>query len=611
MKQWLALLLAALLVLTGCTPVSAPLPAREEMPVPAGTTQEDTAPAPNDPDALAQALTAGLASLPERLDPALCVGVDAMTVCAQLFSGLARWDVDDAGAQVVVADLAESLPAGVQNENGTVTYTYTLREGACWSDGMPVTAADFAYGWQRAAEMLTDAPYGYLLEVIDGYTEGDAAARLNVQAADARTLVVTLREATPWWEQLLALPVFSPVRQDVTERDGWDTDRTHFVSDGRYLLTDWSADVMQLQKNPCHPDAANVALPQLTLRTADAGTLLAQFESGAWQFAGDVPSDALERLDGSEALSVAGRCATYFLCWNNNAELLPEESSLTDEAAELARMEVRRALSRLLDRSALVAQTGGGQVAAGSLVALGVTEADGSQFCEHAGSYRGGGYYDVTPEAADTNRALALQVLKKYYAFDEETGKFVNFPESLYLYNTSEGHAQVADFLQTSFAALGIPMEVHDLQSAEFLSARGAGEFTLARGGWAADYDDAAAFLQLWTTDAAANAVQLGRGKNALLKAYSVDVRDLGYDLFVQNGTWAETYDALLALTQTCADRAVRTALLHRAEDLLMQTGCVMPLSYYTDVYLLDAKVQGFYTSPLGEKYFWRCVIEA
>ena len=86
-----------------------------------------------------------LASEPDTIDPALNSAVDGATMLAHLFSGLAKWSQDADGNLQIVADAATELPAGVENEDGTVTYTYTLRDGLVWSDGQPVTAGEFAF----------------------------------------------------------------------------------------------------------------------------------------------------------------------------------------------------------------------------------------------------------------------------------------------------------------------------------------------------------------------------------------------------------------------------------------------------------------------------------
>ena len=112
-----------------------------------------------------------LASEPATLDPALNSSVDGATVCIHLFSGLAKWEKDDNGVLQIVADCATELPEGVENEDGTVTYTYTLKDGLKWSDGKDLVAGDFVYAWNRAASVELAADYGYMFELIDGYAE--------------------------------------------------------------------------------------------------------------------------------------------------------------------------------------------------------------------------------------------------------------------------------------------------------------------------------------------------------------------------------------------------------------------------------------------------------
>ena len=48
---------------------------------------------------------------------------------------------------------------------------------------------------------------------------------------------------------------------------------------------------------------------------------------------------------------------------------------------------------------------------------------------------------------------------------------------------------------------------------------------------------------------------------------------------------------------------------MHRAEDLLMSTGCICPLYFYTDLFMISKDVNGFFSNPLGYKYFMYCTI--
>ena len=122
-------------------------------------------------DETVKSLAVCLSSEPDTLDPALNSAVDGATMCAHLFAGLAKWTQDAEGKLVIAADLVTELVEGVANEDGTVTYTYTLKDGLKWSDGKDLTAADFVYAWNRAADPVTAADYGYMFEVIGGYAD--------------------------------------------------------------------------------------------------------------------------------------------------------------------------------------------------------------------------------------------------------------------------------------------------------------------------------------------------------------------------------------------------------------------------------------------------------
>ena len=55
---------------------------------------------------------------------------------------------------------------------------------------------------------------------------------------------------------------------------------------------------------------------------------------------------------------------------------------------------------------------------------------------------------------------------------------------------------------------------------------------------------------------------------------------------------------------------AKRFQILHAAEDVLMSTGAICPIYYYTDIYMLKSNVSGFFSSPLGYKFFMYCSVK-
>ena len=549
-----------------------------------------------------------IASEPDTIDPALNSSVDGATLTAHLFSGLSKWAQNEEGNLVIVADAAEELTEGVANEDGTVTYTYTLRDGLTWSDGQAVTAGDYEFAWKRAASTELAADYGYMFEVVKGYPD-----ELAVTATDDKTLEVTLNNAVAYWNELMAFPAYYPVREDVVSNEAWATDPSTYVCNGPYTITGWEHNSkITLTKNPNYIDADSITMDVIEFYLSDdANNMLSNFENRTWQLIDDVPTAEIKRLESEYPTEyfVAGQIGTYYVCWNINQNLLPADSELTGAEAEAANVEIRKAMSLLLDRNYIVEEIGqAGQVPAPGFVPMGMTDADGSEFYMNAGDSEDyAGYYDVSADAYIDNWDEAIEILKKYYDYDEATYTFTNAPAMEYLYNTSEGHKAIGEYLQGVWASVGITVNLVNQEWNTFLNTRKDGGYTIARNGWLADYNDPISFLDMWITESGNNDVQFGKDAHADLAMYSLDLTDLGYDVKVENGTWAETYDVLIGLVKTCTDTETRYELMHRAEDLLMSTGCITPLYFYTDIYMLDDAVEGYFSNPLGYKYFMYC----
>ena len=180
-RALLCTLIAAALLLGACTRAS-----------------ESTVRAPDAGAPLTLCLGAG----PATLDPARTENGIGATYVVNLFAGLTGYRTGGDGAAELTPELCAALPEPEALPDGRVRYVFTLRDGLTWSDGAPLTAADFVYAWNRAST-LGDAAAPYLFACIDGYGTG----RLNVTASpDGRTLTVVLAEAMPTFLQLCAQP---------------------------------------------------------------------------------------------------------------------------------------------------------------------------------------------------------------------------------------------------------------------------------------------------------------------------------------------------------------------------------------------------------------------
>ena len=553
-----------------------------------------------------------IASEPDTLDPALNSAVDGATLIAHLFAGLSTWAQDEEGALVIIPACATELPEAVINEDGTATYTYTLVDGLKWSDGQAVTAKDFEFAWKRAASEELAADYGYMFEVVKGYPND-----LAVEATDDKTLVVTLNNDVSYWNELLAFPTFLPVREDIVASEAWATDPATYICNGPYTMTKWDHNsLITLTKNDNYYLADTIKMDEINFYLSDdANNMLANFENDAWQLIDDVPTNEIATLKEKYPTEfvIGSQMGTYYVCWNVNANILPEGCELAGEDAEKAMAEIRYAIGLLYDRNYIVTEIGqAGQEPASSFVALGLTDANGiDQFYKNAGpSDEYAGYWNVAEDAYEANWAEAIDIPKKYYEFDEATQSFTNFPSIEYLYNTSEGHKAIGEYLSQVLSGVGITMNLTNQEWNTFLNTRKNGDYTVARNGWLADYNDPISFLDMWTSSSGNDDTQLGKDAHAALKLYSIDLTPFGADIKVENGTWAETYDAAIAEIKACGDKEARYGMMHAAEDLLMSTGTITPLYYYTDIYMIKENVKGFFSNPLGYKYFMYCTVE-
>ena len=128
-------------------------------------------------------------------------------------------------------------------------------------------------------------------------------------------------------------------------------------------------------------------------------------------------------------------CLVFSIAGCQQSQNISTENLLPVDAP--AESEIRRAISLMLDREYIAQQIArGGQQPASTFVPKGLTDADGSQF------YANTNYFDPSQDAYEENFARAVQTLRKYYAYDEATGKFLNFPTVQYLYNNSDAHRQ-------------------------------------------------------------------------------------------------------------------------------------------------------------------------
>lgn len=485
-------------------------------------------------------LLIGNGTEPKGLDPHLVTGVPESQLLRALMEGLVSpHPTDDLAPAPGVAETWES------NADFTV-WTFNLRDTQ-WSNGDPVRAGDFVYSWQRILSPALGAEYSEMLYVIrgaDDFHQGltEDFSQVGVRALDDRTLEVTLEGPTPHFLGMLMHTSFLPVNPQVVDAHGGMTDRQsgwstleNYVGNGPFQLKDWVTNqIIEVERNPNYWDAATVQLNGIRFFPIDnVGTEEAMFRDGRLHVTSTVSPDKIPSFQQEmpDQLRIEPYLGSYFYRINTTRPPFDD-------------VRVRRALALSIDKQLLVDRvTQGGQAPATGFVPSGIsgyTPSDSVQF-----------------NAEEAQRLLA----EAGYPGGE------GFPTAEVLINTSESHRKIAQALQAMWKeTLGIDVGIYNQEWKVYLDSQSQLDYDISRAGWIGDYVHPTSFLDIFTS---------GNGNN-----------DTG---------WSNAqYDGLIGSARVASSEAERMQLLRQAETILLDEMPIVPIYWYTLVYLKDPRVQGW-----------------
>lgn len=486
------------------------------------------------------------AAEPQTLDPSLIQGVPEHRLYMALFEGLT---INDPKTSKAIPGIAESWTISPDGK----TVTFKLRKST-WSDGTPVTAKDFVYGWLRTLKPETAAEYAYMIGMVvkgaDDYNQGKTTdpSTVGVKALDDYTLQVELVGPAAYFVDMTAHYAFAPLPQHVIEKfgDQW-VKPGNFVGNGPYTLKEWKPqEYIFAVKNPKYWDAKNVKLNSIKiLAVTDEKTSYNMFLKGEIDWDTSVPTDIIDEVKLRPDYQVNPQLATYYYCFNNQRK--PYDNPL-----------VRKALAAAIDKKALVEK---------------VTKA--GQIPTDAFTPPMAGFTPQPGIGYDVAKAKELLAQAGY-----PNGK--GFPVLTIKYNTNEGHKKIAEFVQEQWQNnLGIKVELKNEEWKTFLDTRSnAHDFDVARHGWVADYMDPSNFLELFIT---------GGGNN--------------------DGLYSNPkFDELVKKAASMPDSPERNQTLMDAEKIFAEDQGMLPLYWYVDLDMIDlTKWDGWYGNPLGVHH-WKFI---
>lgn len=510
-------------------------------------------------------LRAALINRPATLDPAYASTEEERTITVHLFENLMKHTT----AGLVNGQAAEYTV--VTNDDGTETYTFTLRNDIFWSDGVAVTAGDFVHAWQRLVAPQVASPHASILEMVVGYdaaVKGDVEA-LQVSAPNDRTFEVTLAEHCPYFLSVICTDSATmPVRADVVpvwmndegeetasedaviaapELPDWTAKKATLITNGAYSVRNYNAAHLTVVEKEGYYDSRRLTVKELDFFFAESvERAMSSYEKGESDFilkCGDV--------EGSVEV------------------MEPEVSALAVNQMSSLSENVRQALTLALDRNAIAAAMGTKFTGMEGLVPEGITTISGSQF-------RGvnGVILACDEDGVEKNRAHAKELLASMY----RGGDIMTRLGVLTLvYENNFLNSRIAQQVKKQWQeVLGISVELVSITAEAMDKALGSGAFTIALMSVSDESNTVTGYLDHYVSDSPDNYGQ----------------------------HYSNAYDILLRAAMASESVEARDAYLADAERLLLESGYVIPLCGGTYRYLLRDGLVGLVCTDMGVYQF-------
>ena len=451
----------------------------------------------------------------------------------------------------------------VKPTNGGKTYTFDLRHTQ-WSNGKPVTANDFVYAWRRTVDPKTASQYAYIYSGIKNADKINAGKKpvntLGIKALGKYKLEVTLENAIPYFNTLMASSTFYPQYKPAVEKAGkqYGLSSTGMVFNGPFKLVNWnvSKNSWTEVKNNKYWNAKAVRLKTLKYYVVkDANTGLNLYDANRINRYEKLGRDTARQVSSYKTFSMDKQTANFYL------ELNQKKYKFFRNA------KIRQAISMSINREQLtnnvLGKTGGIEH---TIVPVGMS-------------------YNPTTKV-DFTKEKMLQSSNQYTEYNpkeatklwkegiKETGQ-KNLSFTL-LGDDTDNSKKQNEYLQGQMEKNlpGIKITLSNVPFKSRLDKSTSGNFDIVVTGWNADYPDPVTFLDIFTTG---NVQNNGKYSNA-------------------------QYDALINKSKTtdATNEEARWQDLLQATKILTDEQGAIPLYQSYQANLTRSNVKGYQITPNG-----------
>lgn len=484
---------------------------------------------------------------PDSLDPQKARTAEGQTILRDLFECLTSLDHDGRPAP----GAAQSWSISPDRK----TYTFALRPGARWSNGDPVTGGDFVAGLRRLVDPATASENAALVDVIRNAGEINRRVlppdRLGVSAPNEATVVITLDHPATYLPSLLSHPSTCPVHRTMLGQGSHDISRPGaLVSNGAFVLSAWvHGEHIVADRNSFYWNDGKTYWDRIVyLQIEDAGTEFLRYRAGEMHMTATIPRSQFDYIEQHLApeLHVTPTLNVYYYGFN------------LDRAPFAGNPKLRQALNLAIDRERIATRIlRSGERPAYSWVPSGIS-----------------GYAPQVPAFASSTYEERVRMAQQLL---REAGYSAKHPLMFELrYNAGEVHSQIAIAVAAIWKqTLGAQVQLIGEDFRTLLTDMDSGQVQLFRSGWAADYNDALAFLQVLQSDSGLN---------------SMHYRNKQFDEFLHAAAGQ-------------ADPVKRMAALQDAERVTLVDAPFIPLYFAVSRHLVKPSIRGWYNNVMNVVY--------
>ncbi len=489
--------------------------------------------------------TRGIGADPKSIDPHRVEGTWANDVIGDMFIGLFT---EDAKA-LPVPGVAESWVISDDQK----TWTFKLKQTK-WSDGAPLTAHDFVFGFRRLFDPAAKVAGAAYDSVQYGILNGKAVAegtmpvdQVGVTAIDDYTLEMKLEYPMPYLPGLLKHYTSFPIPKHAVEKFGADwTKPENLVVNGPYKLAEWrTGDFLRSVKNPEFDGVEDICFSEVVyLPEADHSAMVRRARAGEIDMNNSFPSGQLEKTNQD----LPG--------WPRIAPMMATTFIIADmKKAPFGDARVRKALALAVDREHITNNIlKSGQLPAYSFVPPSIANYTPAEF-------------EWKNMPRNERLALARSLL-------EQAGFGPSKPLAFeYIYRSTGDNPRIATVVQENFSSIAewVKPEIRIVDTAALYDQLKAKNFTISDAGWSADYNDANNFLYLF--DSRTGAMNYGQYENP-------------------------AFDALLDQANVELDTARRADLMRQAEAILLADAAVIPVLIRVTQDIVSPNITGYEDNP-------------